>query len=63
MVLPDNLKEALLRVDETQLIELLDLKTDEILERFEDRIALRLRYLLKELEFLPEEKYEELNFE
>jgi hypothetical protein len=62
MAVPNNIKEALLRVDEVQLIELLDLKTDEILERFEDRVVARLRYLIKELEFLPEEKYEELNF-
>jgi hypothetical protein len=60
---PNSIKEALLKVDEVQLIELLDLKVDEILERLEDRIVARLRYLKKELEFLPEEKYEELNFE
>jgi hypothetical protein len=59
----NKIKEALSRVDEVQLIELLDLKSEEILERFDDRIVSKLRYLIKELEFIPDEKYEELNFD
>ena len=66
MQVPNKLLEALQRADETQLIELLDLHTFEIIERFDDRIKQRLRYLMKELEYLPEddsECYKELNFE
>lgn len=58
----NKLKEALEGVDELQVIELLDLKTHDILERFEDRIQSRVRYLTKELEML-QEPYEELNFD
>ena len=57
----NKIKEALSRVDEVQLIELLDLKSEEIIERFDDRIVAKLRYLIKELEMV-QEPYEELNF-
>jgi hypothetical protein len=58
----NKIKEILLRVDEVQCLELLDIKTEEILERFEDKILARIRYISKELEYVPDEKYEELNF-
>jgi hypothetical protein len=58
----NKLKEALEGVDEVQCLELLDIKTHDILERFEDRIQSRVRYLIKELEMV-QEPYEELNFD
>jgi hypothetical protein len=65
MVTLDKLEEALLRVDEVQILELLDLKTKDILERFEDVVLARRAYLNKEMEFFPDEEHEmvELNFE
>ena len=66
MQVPNKLIEALLRADETQCLELLDIKTEELVERFEDKIKIRLRYLMKELEYLPNddsEIYQELNFD
>jgi hypothetical protein len=58
----NKLKEILLRVDEVQCLELLDIRTEEILERFEDKILARIIYISKEVEYIPDEKYEELNF-
>ena len=63
MVPLSKIKEALLRVDEVQLLELLDLKTSDILERFEDVVIKRKSYLTKELEFIDDEPYKELNFD
>ena len=58
----NKIKEALEGVDEVSVIELLDIKTHDILERFEDHIQSRMRYLTKELELL-QDPYEELNFD
>ena len=65
MVALDKLEEALLRVDEVQILELLCLTTKDILERFTDVVLSRRAYLTKELEFLPDEEHEmkELNFD
>lgn len=61
----DELKNALLRVDEIQVLELLDISTEDLLERFEDKIRKRLDYLRKEMEIFSEETdiLEELNFD
>jgi hypothetical protein len=61
----DKLKERLLLVEETQLLELLEISAEDIVERFEDRIILRKLYLTSQLEYLPEdeqERYRELDF-
>ncbi len=65
MVPLNKVLEALLRVDEVQIVELLDIKTKDILERFEDIVRARRAYLTKEMEFLPDEEHEfkELNFD
>jgi hypothetical protein len=62
----DKLKERLLLVEETQLLELLEISAEDLVDRFEDRIILRKLYLTSQLEYLPEdatEKYVELNFD
>lgn len=55
----NELLDHLASVDEVQMLELLDIKTTEILERFEDKVRERRRYLEKELELLTEEEGEE----
>ena len=65
MVPLEKLNEALQRVDEVQILELLCLTTKDILERFEDIVLTRRVYLQKEMEFFPDEEHEmvELNFD
>lgn len=59
-----KIKEAMSKVDEVQCLELLDIKTHELLEAFEHKIAERKSYLIKELELENlTERVEELNFE
>lgn len=58
-----KLKQELLRVDEVDILSLLEINTEEILERFEDKIKLRQSYLAKEMELGIDEKVEELNFD
>ena len=51
----NELIDHLQSVDEVQILELLDIKTKEILERFEDKIRERRSYLQKELEILTDD--------
>lgn len=46
----EELKEKLQRVDEVTLLELLDIHTDDLIERFEDYIEERQEQLMKEIE-------------
>lgn len=46
----EELKEKLQRVDEVTLLELLDIHSDDIIERFEDYIEERQEQLMKEIE-------------
>lgn len=46
----EELKEKLQRVDEVTLLELLDIRSDDIIERFEDYIEDRQEQLTKEIE-------------
>lgn len=46
----EELKEKLQRVDEVTLLELLDIRSDDIIERFEDFIEDKQEQLLKEIE-------------
>jgi hypothetical protein len=63
MTLPlDRLLAYLKNVDEVQILELLDLNTEDILERFLDVVEERRHILEKEVEIFPESD-EELNFE
>ena len=62
----NKVKEGLEALDEIQVLELLDIKSSELVERFEDKIKLRVGYIAKELEYVSEEDEshrEELNFE
>ena len=47
----EELKEKLQRVDEVTLLELLDIRSDDIIERFEDFIEDKQEQLLKEIEW------------
>ncbi len=56
--------EALRTVDEVQILELLDISTEDLLLKFKDKIGERKAYLEKELELENlEEVRMELNFE
>ena len=46
----EELKEKLHRVDEVTLLELLEIRSEDIVERFEDYIEDRQEQLLKEIE-------------
>ena len=46
----EELKEALKRLDEVTLLELLGLQSDDLVDRFDDVIEKRQEYLIKELE-------------
>ena len=46
----EELKEKLQRVDEVTLLELLDIRSDDLIERFEDFIEDKQEQLLKEIE-------------
>ena len=45
----EELKEKLQRVDEVTLLELLDIHSDDIIERFEDYIEEKQEQLTKEI--------------
>lgn len=45
----EELKEKLQRVDEVTLLELLDIHSDDIIERFEDYIEEKQEQLTKEV--------------
>ena len=59
----DLLKEWLKTIDETQLCELLDISTEEIIDRFSDLIYQRRKYLEKEMEIIALDEGEELDFD
>jgi hypothetical protein len=46
----EELKEALKRLDEVTLLELLGLQSDDLVDRFDDVIENKQEYLIKELE-------------
>jgi hypothetical protein len=46
----EELKEALKRLDEVTLVELLGLQSDDLVERFDDIIEKKQEYLIKELD-------------
>lgn len=46
----DELKEKLQRVDEVTLLELLEIRSDDIVERFEDYIEEQQDKLMREIE-------------
>lgn len=54
----DKLLNYLRTVDEVQILELLDLSTEDILERFRDRVISRRKYLEKEVEVIYDEEGE-----
>jgi hypothetical protein len=49
----DVLKQYLRQVDEVQLLELLDISTEDLLNAFEEKVIARRKYLEKEVEILP----------
>ncbi len=65
----DQLKEYLKQVEETQLLELLEITSDELVEMFEQRIIEKQDFLEGEVEQLPipqeqiDEGYEEDEYE
>jgi hypothetical protein len=46
----EELKEKLQRVDEVTLLELLEIRSEDIVDRFEDYIEDKQEQLLKEIE-------------
>ena len=46
----EELKEALKRLDEVSLLELLGIQSDALVERFDDVIEKKQEYLIKELD-------------
>jgi len=46
----EELKEALKRLDEVTLVELLGLQSDDLVDRFDDVIEKKQEYLIKELD-------------
>jgi len=48
MIMP-HIKEALLRMDEVALLELLDIQSSDLVEAFSDKIEEHLEKLLKEI--------------
>jgi len=46
----EELKEALKRLDEVSLLELLGIQSDDLVERFDDVIEKKQEYLTKELD-------------
>ena len=46
----EELKEALKRLDEVTLVELLGLQSDDLVERFDDIIEKKQEYLIKEID-------------
>lgn len=58
----DLLMEALKRYDETMILELLDIDTEQLLSRFRDKVFAKRVELCREMEVLPsstEEEFEE----
>lgn len=57
----DILFERLKQFDEVTLLELLDITSEELLERFKDKVNLRRDHLFGEVELLVEDDEEELD--
>jgi phage gp36-like protein len=57
----DILFERLKQFDEVAILELLDIKTEELLERFKDKVNLRREHLYGEVELLVEDEEDELD--
>jgi len=57
----DELLERLRTYEETTLMELLDLTSDDLVNRFRDRIVSRADYLCREIELLTDGSLEEEN--
>ncbi len=57
----DILFERLKQFDEVTLLELLDITSEELLERFKDKVNLRRDTLYGEVELLVEDDEEELD--
>ena len=49
----DILMEQLRHYDEVQLLEMLDISTNDLLEAFKNKIIERKDYIEREIEFLP----------
>lgn len=54
----DKLLTYLYTVDEVQILELLDITTEDILDRFRDRIVARRQFLEKEAEIIDPADFE-----
>ena len=46
----EELKEALKRLDEVSLLELLGIQSDDLVDRFDDIVEKKQEYLIKELD-------------
>lgn len=57
----DILFERLKAFDEVTILELLDITTEELLERFKDKVNLRRNHLFGEVELMVEDEEEELD--
>ncbi len=53
-----ELLERLKQIDETSLLEILEIYSDELVDRFQDKIERKREYLLGELEESVEESQE-----
>lgn len=51
----NELKEELCKMEETELLELLDIKSEEIIDKFQDKIEDNFDKLLEEVDNLKEE--------
>ena len=60
----ERLKEYMIQhVEETQVLELLDLTTDDLVEAFHDRIAERYAYIVQQLEIDGGHRRDPLDFD
>jgi len=50
MLTYSDILDRLKQVDEISLLEVLDISSEEIVDRFEDRIRERIDYLMEDLE-------------
>jgi hypothetical protein len=57
----DVLKQYLLQIDEVQILELLDLSTEDLINAFEEKIVARREYLEREMEVYIDEENQEIN--
>lgn len=57
-----KLKDKLMKLDEVQVMELLDVSVEDLLAAFPEKLQTRRSYITKELEMVND-PYEELNFD